>query len=60
MNHPWQQPARPLTFTSKETGNEGIVLFVRPLDDGFEIISHRGAHLKSRDITLRFASSDGV
>ena len=63
MNHPWQQPIRPLEYAVRNDGltSEGVtdtpfwyfVVFIRPTDDGYQIIGQHGAIWDARAITLR-------
>jgi hypothetical protein len=49
-----------MTFKIRDQEVEGIVLFIRPLDNGFEIVSQRGARLNNTQIFLRFAQHNDV
>lgn len=63
MNHPWQQPSAPLEYSIINTTAppEGVtytpfwyrVIFIRPTDDGFEIIGQHGARWDARAIMIR-------
>jgi len=63
MNHPWQQPIRPLEYAilNNEPMPDGVtytpfwhrVMFIRPTDDGLQIIGEHGAIWDARAITLR-------
>lgn len=52
MNHPWQQPIRPLDFWYKDETSESrwqcaFVLFIRPTDNGYEVMDLLGKCRKS-------------
>jgi len=63
MNHPWQQPIRPLEYAiiNTEPIPAGFtytpfwytVIFIRPTDDGYQIIGQHGAIWDARAIVLR-------
>lgn len=60
MNHPWQQPIRPLEYwilpvNRTDPGNPFWfdVMFIRPTDDGFEVIGENGARWDARAIMIR-------
>jgi len=55
MNHPWQQPIRPLEVNPNETPELWItVLFIRPFgDDGWEVISAGGHKYHDGNAMLR-------
>lgn len=58
MNHPWQQPVRPLEFQYQRYDGEWSewtpVLFVRPCDRGYEIVSLNGVVHNTDRTLLRF------
>lgn len=57
MNHPWEQPIRPLEVlaSTSETQNWNLVLFIRPRtsDRGWEVISWNGVHWTDAEAILR-------
>ena len=66
MNHPWQQPIRPLEYIVRSeipTGElpDGVtwrpiwspVLFIRPREYGWEIIGHHGTRWTDETAMLR-------
>ena len=57
MNHPWQQPIRPLEYRLLESQSKQQfwyrVLFMRPTDDGYEVIGQHGRRWDSTEIMLR-------
>lgn len=60
MNHPWQQPVRSLEFKYKRHDGDWAewapVLFVRPCNHGWEILSLNGVIHNSDRALLRFAA----
>lgn len=45
MNHPWQQPIRPIRYqlmTTEHRDRWSPVLFIRPTDTGWEILGEPG------------------
>lgn len=63
MNHPWQQPIRPLEYFILSAGptidGEPVwynVMFIRPTDNGFEIIGENGARWNVEDILIKEAA----
>jgi len=58
MNHPWQQPIKPLEVhpLANEDGMWYPVLFIRPATDrGWQVISFSGILWESSDALLRTA-----
>lgn len=57
MNHPWQQPIRPLEVNPNQAPDLWIaVLFIRPSTaHGWEVISAGGHTYNEDDALLRFA-----
>ena len=55
MNHPWQQPIRPLEVNPNQTPELWIVvLFIRPrTGNGWEVISAGGHTYNEDDAMLR-------
>lgn len=63
MNHPWQQPIRPMEYTilNSEPVPEGLqftplwirVIFIRVTDDGFEVMGENGTRWNIADIVIR-------
>lgn len=56
MNHPWQQPIRPLEVhpLANPDGTWYPVLFVRPATDrGWQVISYNGILWESCDALIR-------
>lgn len=56
MNHPWQQPIRPLEVNPNNApGHWYLVLFIRPRSngDGWEAMSNGGRFYFSSDSMLR-------
>lgn len=57
MNHPWQQPIRPLEYRLLESTSKHDfwyrVMFIRPTDDGYEVIGEHGPKWDARAITIR-------
>ena len=60
MNHPWQQPVRPLEVLVPNTVNLwATVLFIRPRTDrGWEVITMAGVKWTDHDAELRHARLD--
>ena len=60
MNHPWQQPIRPLEVLVPRTANLwATVLFIRPKTDrGWEVITMSGSQWSSNEAELRHAHID--
>jgi len=59
MNHPWQQPIRPLEVhpNANETGTWYPVLFIRPATGrGWEVITHNGVLWESDTALIRLAT----
>lgn len=60
MSHPWQQPVRSLEFKYKRHDGDWAewapVLFVRPSNHGWEILSLNGVIHNSDRALLRFAA----
>ena len=56
MNHPWQQPIRPLEVQPNNTDLWIMVLFIRPrTGNGWEVISAGGHTYDEDDAMLRTA-----
>jgi len=56
MNHPWQQPIRPLEVYPTELKMWRPVLFIRPKTDrGWEVITMSGSQWSSNEAVLRHA-----
>jgi hypothetical protein len=64
MNHPWQQPIRPLEVTpNSQPGHWYMVLFIRPISPwgpadnygGWEVISEGGHVYRDENSMLRIA-----
>jgi len=56
MNHPWQQPIRPLEVLVPRTANcWATVLFIRPKTDrGWEVITMVGSRWSSDETEVRY------
>lgn len=59
MNHPWQQPIRPLEVhpNNNQTGVWYPVLFIRPRNNmgGWDVMSTGGYVYGEKDALIRFA-----
>jgi len=54
MNHPWQQPIRPLEVAPDRCDTWKLVLFVRPSGEhGWEVITTSGARWSSERALIR-------
>ena len=54
MNHPWQQPIRPLEVRVPDSELWVPVLFIRPVADrGWEVITRAGVRWSNLDTSLR-------
>ena len=54
MNHPWQQPIRPLEVVIDGTDFAKLVLFIRPSGEhGWEVITTSGARWSSERAIIR-------
>lgn len=59
MNHPWQQPIRPLEVHPfvNDDGTWYPVLFIKPgTDRGWQVITHSGVLWESSDALIRPAT----
>lgn len=57
MNHLWQQPSAPLEYSIIKSEAPTTlwyrVIFIRPTDDGFQIIGENGTRWNVEDILIR-------
>jgi hypothetical protein len=57
MNHPWQQPVRPMEYliirSEEPTRFWYRVIFIRVTDDGFEVMGENGTRWNVPDILIR-------
>lgn len=60
MNHPWQQPIRPLEVLIPNNVNFwATVLFIRPRGDrGWEVITMAGVNWSDQETSLRHTRLD--
>ena len=59
MNHPWQQPIRPLEVLIPNTDFWATVLFIRPRTDrGWEVITMAGIRWSDHEAEMRHAHID--
>lgn len=57
MNHPWQQPIRPLQYQLLSTEHKdrwSWVLFIRPTNDNWQIMGEAGCVWGPDSVTLRW------
>lgn len=57
MNHPWQQPSAPLEYAIINSESPTTfwyrVIFIRPTEDGFQVIGENGTRWNVQDILIR-------
>ena len=62
MNHPWQQPIRPMHVRRKNddgsiSGLQVDVLFIRPLDNGWQVITMSGTSASNLNALLVYGEA---